>query len=135
MKHLPALPLCLALTFAACGNTPDNAEKASETLADSAATRYYMLRATGNYAEYADAMLSCDGMPADYKARIIAMLKQHNQTLLKEKKGVSRVQVAKTEMHDNGQMANVFLNVTYKDSSHEEIIFPLVLENGRWRIQ
>ena len=63
------------------------------------------------------------------------MLQHHQNEIIKEKQGVNRVEVIKTTMHDNNKMANVYLNVTFNDSSREEVIFPLVYENGKWLIQ
>lgn len=125
-----------SLLLTSCGANNDASKgDDSQTMTDTMAVYYYKLRANGQYEDYVASMHSCLNTTNDYKQRMIRMLQHHQNEILKEKKGVNRVQVIKTTMHDNNKMANVYLNVTYNDSSHEEIIFPLVSENGKWLIQ
>ena len=63
------------------------------------------------------------------------MLRHHNQDIKKEKLGVKRVAVLRSEMHNSDQLANVFLNVTYNDGSQEEVMVTLVHDNNIWRMQ
>lgn len=135
MKHLFLILIALtALT--ACGNHTDNQLANAESLhIDSIAIEYYQLRAQGRFADYVTAMQSCDGTPPEYKKRMEDMLRQHQATITKEKKGVSHVSALRTEMHNNGKMANVYLSVTYNDGTCEEVLFPLVHDGQSWRIQ
>lgn len=120
----------------ACSNENNNlTDKDDTAFQDTIAVYYYNLQANGRFDEYVESMQSCQGTTPDYKQRIIKMLQQHQKEILKVKKGVSHVQAVRTEMHNHNKMANVFLNVTYNDSSREEIIFPLVFDNGQWLIQ
>lgn len=120
----------------ACSNENNNHTNKDDTaFQDTIAVYYYNLQANGRFDEYVESMQSCQGTTPDYKQRIIKMLQQHQKEILKVKKGVSHVQAVRTEMHNHNKMANVFLNVTYNDSSREEIIFPLVFDNGQWLIQ
>jgi len=131
------LPLLMTvLLVASCGKsdskavTDDNAGSA-----DSMAVIYYKLRTEGRFAEYVSAMHSCDGTTTEYKKGVENMLRQHQNEIEKEKKGISRVEALRSELHDGGKMANVFLRITYKDGACEEVIFPLVSDRGSWRIQ
>ncbi len=63
------------------------------------------------------------------------MLRQHQKQINDEKQGVSNVQVLRTELHNNGRMANVFLNVNYKDGSKEEVMLPMIFDGKQWRMQ
>lgn len=94
-----------------------------------------MLRINGQYKDYIKAMQSCDGTPPAYKQQMETLLRHHHHTILKDKKGISSVRVARKELYDSLRMANVFLEVTYNDSSREEILFPLVLIGDIWRIR
>lgn len=134
-KRILALLFSLAL-LAACGakHCPPPPD-ADIQRADRMATYYYMLRAKGYFADYVAAMQSCDGTTAKYKGNMENLLRHHQARIDKEKKGVVRVKALRYELHDNGRMANVFLSVSYGDHSSEEIIFPLVYDGKRWRIQ
>ena len=120
---------CNSKSSANTGNGPDTDNS------DSMAVAYYTMQVNGQYNEYIGAMQSCDGMPSDYKNNIVAMLRHHNQDIKKEKLGVKRVAVLRSEMHNSDQLANVFLNVTYNDGSQEEVMVTLVHDNNIWRMQ
>lgn len=93
------------------------------------------MQANGLFDDYVKAMHSCDGTTDAYKKRIIVMLRQHQKQINDEKQGVSNVQVLRTELHNNGRMANVFLNVNYKDGSKEEVMLPMIFDGKQWRMQ
>lgn len=128
------LVLLTVAVFTACGGDKGSSAPDRTALTDTLAVHYYMLGAQGHYAEYVDAMLSCDSTTADYKSRMALALKHHYASIARDRQGVKRATVLRTEMHDSGRMANVFLNVTYGDGSDEEIIFPLVYDGQHWRI-
>lgn len=102
---------------------------------DSVALGYYNLRVSGRYADYVRAMASCDKATPAYRAGIEKMLRHHQTQINREKQGVSHVEVLRTEMHHGDRLAQVFLQVTYNDSTKEEVLFPLVHDGQRWRIQ
>lgn len=135
IKHILYLS-SLLFVLCACGDNAQTAqEKDEEASADSMAVTYYKLRMSGQWDDYIDAMQSCDGTPDEYKQRVKTMLNQHEVELKKERGGVRTVKVFRTELHDNGKMANVFLSLTYQDGSTEETLFPLVHDGKRWRIR
>ncbi len=138
MKHTFSLALLtlLVLLLTGCKKGGDTAGKtADDASADSAAVTFYQMRANGRYEEYIDAMESCDKMPSDYKQRTLTMLRHHDRYIKEEKNGVKEVKALRSETHDNGRMANVFLKVTYGDGSAEEVLFPVVYDGKRWRVQ
>ena len=102
---------------------------------DTVALNYYNLRAAGRYADYVSAMASCDKATPAYRAHIEKMLRHHTALVQREKGGVSRVEVLRTELHSGDSLAHVYLSVTYNDSTLEEVLFPLVHDGQRWRIQ
>ncbi len=109
----------------------DNAELS----ADSMAVVCYTLQAQGHFSEYVNTMQSAKDMPDDYKQRTVDMLRQHQAYINKEKQGVKSVTALRSELHNGGKMANVFLSVTYNDNSREEILFPMVHDGKQWRPQ
>ena len=80
-------------------------------------------------------MASCDKATPAYRAHIEKMLRHHTALVQREKGGVSRVEVLRTELHSGDSLAHVYLSVTYNDSTREEVLFPLVHDGQRWRIQ
>lgn len=130
------MPAVFFLLFS-CHNAKNGNEQGdgADTPPDSMAVYYYNMRSTGQFEAYIEAMQSCDHTTPAYKEGIVRMLRHHQAQINKEKKGVKSVTALRTELHNHGKMANVFLAITYKDDSHEEIIFPLVLDGRTWRIQ
>ena len=132
---LVAMPFIL-LQLSSCHRlSAENASEQASQSADSTAVKCYKMQVDGQFQDYVKSMKSCDKMPADYQHRMIMMLRHHQKLILKEKQGVKSVKVLRTELNNNNRMANVFLNVCYKDGSTEEILCPMVLDNGRWRMQ
>lgn len=134
---LPLLPILfsfIALTSCHSGKG-DSAADCKSDVADTTVVHLYMLAPTGHYAEHVAAMQSCDGTTQAYKDQIMLALKQHQDYILKEKKGVKQATVERIECNAQGTMANAFLNVTYNDGSQEEVLFPIVHDNQGWRIQ
>lgn len=132
------VPLALSVAMvASCGakqsDTETDAQRAG--LYDSTIVNYYMMGVEGQYGRYVASMQSCDGTTPAYKQQVELALKHRNDCVMKQKKGVKRVGVVRVEMHSGNTMANAFLDVQFNDSSREEILFPLVLDNGHWRMQ
>lgn len=135
MKRILLL-LMPALLAISCGKGgKETAVTGNTESADSMAVIYYKLRVEGRFTEYVSAMQSCDGTTQEYKKGVENMLRQHQNEIQKEKKGISHVEALRSELHDKGKMANVFLRVTYNDGACEEILFPLVHDGKNWRIQ
>ena len=128
--------LLLTIVPSACHKTSNEAVHDQGSVgADSMAIICYKMQANGQFDEYVNAMLSCDGTTPDYKQRMVVMLRQHQKQINEEKKGVKDVSLLRTEMHNNNKMANVFLSVSYKDGSNEEVMLPMVYDGKQWRMQ
>lgn len=95
----------------------------------------YDLYRQGNYQACVEAMASCDGKPATYRKEMEWMLKQHADSKTKETGGIIKATLSRITLHDNGNMANVFLNITYKDNTTEEIIWQMVYVHNKWRLR
>jgi len=95
----------------------------------------YDLYRQGYYQACVEAMASCDGKPATYRKEMEWMLKQHADSKTKETGGIIKATLSRITLHDNGNMANVFLNITYKDNTTEEIIWQMVYVHDKWRLR
>lgn len=130
-----AIILCLATLYSCHKKQEALSDYAQQGLTDTLVIKLYKLGVDGHYEEYVSNMASCENTTTEYKEQIKLALKQHNANIAKSKKGVAKVEFLRATFHDNNQMANSFLNVTFKDGSVEEILFPLVKVNGIWKIQ
>lgn len=134
-KYLACLLLCLAALTSCHQKQESESAFEKEGLSDTLVTKLYRLGVDGHYDECVSAMASCENTTADYKKQVVLALKHHNAEVEKHKKGVAKVEFLRATLHDNNQMANTYLNVTFKDGSVQEILFPLVKVNGVWKIQ
>lgn len=132
---LKVLLLSIFVLSSCHNSTIDYAKDKTSQGADSMAVVYYKMQVNGQFQDYINAMKSCDSMPSAYQQRIVSMLRHHQKQIFKEKQGVKDVKVLRTEMHNNNFMANVFLNISYNDNTTEEILFPMVYDGEKWRVQ
>lgn len=133
---LSATALCFLFLAYGCGGDKDGDTSDDANIsADSMAVKYYQMRACGDFDSYIKAMQSCEGTTEAYKKSITQMLKHHNLQTVKEKQGIQQVQFIRTELADSGKAARVFLKVSYKDQSDEEVMMPLVKVGDTWKLQ
>lgn len=132
-----ALALSLAPLATGCNKAKTASEKDTRRESpDSAAVYYYRLAADGNFAEYVAAMHSCDNTTPEYRQRMETYLRDYHSSLKEEKGGgAAAVCVTGSQLSKDGKFARVFLSVSYKDGSTEEVLFPMVFADGKWRIQ
>ena len=135
MKSIAVTVFAVALavsTPTACGNK-DAAPRHAEP--QDAAMAYYEKLIAGDYAGFVAGMESCDDKPGFYREQMVTLMKQHYQTEAEENGGIDSVSVARTVMVQDTLAANVFLNITYKNDSTEEIVQPMVWDGKSWRLQ
>lgn len=122
----------LVATVAACGknDAPPRHEQPQD-----AAMAYYAKLVAGDYAGFVDGMESCDSVPEFYREQMVTLIKQHYREEAAANGGLARVEVARTVVVQDTVAANVFLNVTYGDSTTEEIVQPMVWDGRSWRLQ
>lgn len=95
----------------------------------------YNLYVKGDYAAYADKMLSCDDKPADYKLQMVTLLKQHAEEQEKDDGKVTDFSVVRIESLDKGRAAEAYLSVSYDKGGTEEILLQLVFDGQDWRLR
>lgn len=122
----------LATTVAACGK---NDAPPRHGQPQDAAMAYYAKLVAGDYAGFVDGMESCDSVPEFYREQMVTLIKQHYREEAAANGGLVRVEVARTVVVQDTVAANVFLNVTYGDSTTEEIVQPMVWDGRSWRLQ
>lgn len=130
VRNLTAALLVLAL--AACGH--EEAAVRHTTPAD-AAIAYYDLLVKGQYADFVAGMQSCDSVTDAYREQMVTLIKQHYVEAAKVNGGLHAASVVRTQVIDDTLAANVFLNLTYNDSTSEEIVQPMVWDGQQWRMR
>ncbi|MGM9694316.1 MAG: hypothetical protein ACI3YC_04840 [Alloprevotella sp.] len=128
--------LAVILSFTSCGSRSDASDTENPNgFSDEQATQYYMLRANGQFDEYVAAMQSCDSTTEAYRSQMARLLKHHEEQIRQAKGGTSGAEVLRKFFHKGGTVAVVFLNVTFKDGSSEEVIQTMVFDGENWRLK
>lgn len=125
-KH-KTITLCLALTLlTACS-------KYDMKRADQAAEAYYTHLIEGKYDKYVQGIAYSDSMTDDYRRQmelLVAMHAEKQQTL---RGGYLSARAVGDTVY--GDLANVFLEITFADSTCEEISVPMICIDGIWKLQ
>ena len=132
------LTLILAATFclSSCKKEEDKAVNVDTSiLTNDLAVYYYKLPFESKYDTYIDCMASCDSTTQEYKNRMKDILKHHTETVRKDRTGIDSIRVERTQYNLKHDAAYVYMNVFYKDKSSEEVLFPLVYVDKKWKIR
>ena len=128
MKKL--LYLFVAMVIVACTSSPDESEVAAR-----AAKEYYGYLLQGNIASFVDGHYRPDSIPDTYREQLIANTKMYVNQQNEEHRGIKDIRIvdAKTDMQKHA--ANVFLVLSFGDSTSEEIVVPMVESGGVWYLR
>lgn len=117
--------LCLAV---ACQKslTPDEQVRL-------AAEEYYQCLIEERYDDYVAGMQEADSMSEEYHQQMIALLTEFGARVKKNRGGMVHAEaVGDTLM---GDLAHVYVQITYADSTRETVGIPLVRQGETWRMQ
>lgn len=128
MKKL--LYLFVAMVIVACTSSLDQGEVAAR-----AAKEYYGYLLQGNIASFVDGHYRPDSIPDTYREQLIANTKMYVNQQNEEHRGIKDIRIvdAKTDMQKHA--ANVFLVLSFGDSTSEEIVVPMVESGGVWYLR
>lgn len=119
-------PLLIAFLGTSCGK--DDKSEVSR-----AAEAYYSLLIRGEYEAYVDGIAYADSMTESYRSQMVDLLAQYAARERALRGGlVSAHAVGDTV---SGDVASVFLEVVYGDSTREEVSLPMVKCGERWKMQ
>ena len=128
------LPFCMGVAvLTGCGKSGNKPIRIKQP--QKAAEVYYGKLVTGDYEGFVAGMESCDDKPDTYREQMVTLMKQHYKKMEREHGGLQSVVVNRTVVVQDSVAANVFLNVTYKNGSTEEIVQPMVWDGTGWRLQ
>lgn len=128
MKKL--LYLFVAMVIVACTSSLDEGEVAAR-----AAKEYYGYLLQGNVASFVDGHYRPDSIPDTYREQLITNTKMYVNQQNEEHRGIKDIRIvdAKTDMQKHA--ANVFLVLSFGDSTSEEIVVPMVESGGVWYLR
>lgn len=128
MKKL--LYLLVAMVTLACTSSLDEGEVAVR-----AAKEYYGYLLQGDVASFVDGHYRPDSIPDTYREQLITNTKMYVNQQNEEHRGIKDIRIvdAKTDMQKHA--ANVFLVLSYGDSTSEEIVVPMVESGGVWYLR
>ena len=110
--------------FASCGG--DNGPS-REDYAAKAAKEYYDSLLAGGYAFFSAGFVGTDSLPPHYREQLLEQKKQHQ--------GINGVNIVTAKTDSVTKVTNVFLTLCFGDSVNEEIVVPMVEDNGVWKMK
>lgn len=120
--------LFIALGMSACKHKePDAGE-----LAAIAAKGYYEQLLAGKFQDFVDGMYQSQRIPKGYYKQLVLNAQMFVEQQNKDKGGMCHVAVSNVKVDTMHHTANVFLAVSYGDSTKEQIVIPMVFVGGRW---
>ena len=128
MKKL--LYLFVAMVIVACTSSLDEGEVAAR-----AAKEYYGYLLQGNVASFVDGHYRPDSIPDIYREQLITNTKMYVNQQNEEHRGIKDIRIVDTKTDMQKHAANVFLVLSYGDSTSEEIVVPMVESGGVWYLR
>lgn len=124
------------LTMSGCGKL--KAEETAEfpSLPDAAmVAEMYGHYINGEFSVYVDQMESLDHTTEAYRSQMADLFKQRHRAQVEENGGPVACRLMNVKANANGTYAEVYVEVTFKDSSYEEIMLPMVRVDDIWRLR
>lgn len=130
MRYCYVCMTCLVLMLLSCSSKTSH-----EDAAGKAAGEYYKDLIDGRYDDYVAGMQNTDSIPETYREQLVTMAKQFAANQKEERGGMKSAKVVTTVMDTTHTVADVYLEISYGDSASEEVVMPLVLKNGKWKMK
>ncbi len=129
MKKLPLFLLLLmaSVLFSCRGEEPDAGQLAGEV-----AQNAYDLLLQGKYEDFVAACDRTQKVPEGYKEQLVTNAKMFVEQQKKEHGGMCKIGVVGTCADTAKHVAQVYLLVTYGDSTKEQVLVPMVEKDGKW---
>lgn len=128
MKKL--LYLFVAMVIVACTSSLDEGEVAAR-----AAKEYYGYLLQGDVASFVDGHYRPDSIPNTYREQLITNTKMYVNQQNEEHRGIKDIRIVDTKTDMQKHAANVFLVLSFGDSTSEEIVVPMVESGGVWYLR
>ncbi len=97
-----------------------------------AAQVYYQRLADGHCVNFLDGKAGAESLPQGYREQLMACYKQFVAQQERARGGIDDVRATRAEMDSAASVMQVFLMLSYGDSTREEIVVPMVAYHGAW---
>lgn len=112
---------------ASCASGPPPDEVAAQ-----AAKVYCDQLLAGKYDQYVDGFYCPDSLPDSYREQLIVNAKMFVGQQQDEHRGIREVRIVNAKADTARHVADVFLVFAYGDSTTEQIVVPMVEQEGVW---
>lgn len=119
--------VAMGCLMVACGEQPKAEDVAGQT-----AKTYFEMLLRGEYDMYVDGTYRPDSIPDGYRQQLVANAKMYVGQLKEQHQGVKQVKVMSSRIDTAKHVGNVYLLLAFGDSTREEIVIPMVYQNGVW---
>lgn len=89
----------------------------------------------GNCEEFLKARANYDEMPENYREALLTCYQQHVAEVNQQHGGVTKVEATRTQNDTVNNVVQVFMMVSYNDSTQEEIVVPVVKVKDEWKLK
>ena len=110
-------------------------EPTPEELAGKAAKEYYDHLLAGDYEAFLQGKANSDSLPSGYRQELLHAYEQFMQEQENNHGGIVGVAFTNARNDSLQQVMQAFLLLTFKDSVKEEIVIPMVLRDGQWKMR
>lgn len=130
-KFLFFMILSIGLVFASCKKeTPDPGY-----FAGIAAKGYYGLLLEGKYNDFVAGYNQPNRIPKGYHEQLLLNAQMFMEQQQEEHKGLAGIHVLHAKADTARHVADVFLQMVYGDSTKEQVVVPMVLVRGDWKMR
>lgn len=130
-KFLFFMILSIGLVFASCKKeTPDPGY-----FAGIAAKGYYDLLLEGKYNDFVAGYNQPNRIPKGYHEQLLLNARMFMEQQQEEHKGLAGILVLHAKADTARHVADVFLQMVYGDSTKEQVVVPMVLVHGDWKMR
>ena len=120
--------------ISACTDSRTDLERAQEG-AMVAAQVYYRQLAEGHCEQFLNGKVDADSLPESYRRQLVACYRQFVAQQQRKHQGIADVSATRAEMDSAANQMQVFLMLSYGDSTREEIVVPMQHRRGAWMLK
>lgn len=100
-----------------------------------AAKGYYDMLLEGRYDEFVDGQNMPHRIPEEYRQQLVLNAKMFVEQQKNEHRGMKAFQILDAKADTAHHLADVYLSVTYGDSTKEQIVVPMVEVEKKWKMR
>lgn len=125
-----AFAAAMAVLASCSGGQRDESEVVGKT-----AKLYYEYLLQGKYEAYVDGFFRPDSIPGGYRSQLTDNARMFVGQQNTEHKGIKTVDVGSVSVDTARHAANVFLILGYGDGVSEQVVVPMIQDNGVWMMR